>query len=76
MLEFKSHLAGTHVRIQNPLDGLEHSLVLRDNEKDVFYSSCSPGMFGRDVFTVQEDWIIGRDVFDISKFPEARVRVE
>ena len=45
------------------MDGHEQSLVFKDNEPDVFYSSCSPRMFGRDVFTVQEDWIIGRDVF-------------
>ena len=44
MLEFTLHLAGTHVMIQNPLDGLEHSLVLQDDEQDVFYSSCSQGM--------------------------------
>ena len=61
--------------IQNPMDGHEHSLVLRDDEQDVFYNSCSPGMFGRDVFTIQEDWIIGRDVFDSSKFPKEEVRL-
>ena len=62
--------------IQNPMDGHEHSLVLRDDEQDVFYSSCSPGMFGRDVFTAQEDWIIRRDVFDSSNFLDEAVRLE
>ena len=42
----------------------------RDDGRDVFFSSCSRGMFGRDVFTVQEAWIFGRDVFYSSNLPE------
>ena len=61
--------------IQNPMDGHEHSLVLREDEQDVFYNSCSREMFGRDVFTVQEAWIIGHDVFDNSNLP-VEVRME
>ena len=71
-----SRIWQAHVIIQNPLDGLEHSLMLRDDGRDVFYNSCSRGMFGRDVFTVHWDWIFGRDVFNSSNFSRKEVRLE